>query len=91
MSVMDFEEGSARAVIVNLVSARLGLDPAMIGVDKDLVRDLGADSLDVLVLAGQIESTFDVSVSQEELERLHTIRDILAALAQSCARRGKGR
>ena len=48
-------------------------------VDVDL-SDLGYDSLDISSITLEIEETFSVSVSDEELETLDTLNDFLQFL-----------
>jgi acyl carrier protein len=55
---------------------RLGVDLAL---DSLLVDDL-ADSLDVVELVMALEEEFDLVISEEEAQRLHTIGDVIRYL-----------
>jgi acyl carrier protein len=45
--------------------------------EAELVRDLGADSLDVELIRGEIEEHFEVDVTDEALEKLKTLGDVV--------------
>ena len=42
-----------------------------------LIDDLGADSLDVVEVVMQIEEEFDIEISDEEVEKLTTVQEII--------------
>jgi acyl carrier protein len=45
--------------------------------DISLVDDIGADSLDVVEVVMQIEEKFDIEISDEEVEKLTTVQEII--------------
>lgn len=45
--------------------------------DVSLVDDIGADSLDVVEVVMQIEEKFDIEISDEEVEKLTTVQEII--------------
>lgn len=45
--------------------------------EAELVRDLGADSLDVEMIRGEVEEHFDVDVTDEALEKVTTLGDVV--------------
>ncbi|MFG2545027.1 acyl carrier protein [Streptomyces sp. NPDC048594] len=53
--------------------------------DSSLKDDLGVDSLAMLELIAAIEDRWQIEVSQEQAERLTTVRQIAAHLAKSDA------
>lgn len=62
--------------ICTLVADHLGVDVAEVTRDASILDDLGADSLDVVELVMSLEDTFDIEVSDEEVEGMRTIGDI---------------
>jgi acyl carrier protein len=62
--------------ICTLVADQLGVDVAEVTRDASILDDLGADSLDVVELVLSLEDTFDIEVSDEEVEGMRTIGDI---------------
>ena len=60
-------------MIDKILSDRLNIDLDSISDEKDIVEDLGADSLSVVEIIMDIENEFDVSIPDEEAEGLHTV------------------
>lgn len=46
-----------------------------VSLDDNFVEDLGADSLDEVELLMCLENEFDISVPDEEAEKIKTVRD----------------
>ena len=60
-------------MIDKILSDRLDIDIDSISDEKNIVEDLGADSLSVVEIIMDIENEFDVSIPDEEAEELHTV------------------
>ena len=60
-----------------IIASQLRADPADITEDTNVMEDLGADSLDVVEILMAIEENFGVSVSDDEIPNLKTVRDIV--------------
>lgn len=54
----------------------LNLDESEIELASTL-KDLGVDSLAVVELVLELESTFDVEIGDDELPNLHTVEDVV--------------
>jgi acyl carrier protein len=53
----------------NCFENALGVDKADLGMEKTLIDDLGADSLDLLDLIYQLEKAFNITISRGEIEK----------------------
>ncbi|MEM2031093.1 MAG: acyl carrier protein, partial [Archaeoglobaceae archaeon] len=62
--------------IKEIIADKLGVDIDEVTDDADLIDDLDADSLDLVDLAMAIEDEFGVTIADEELEKIRTVRDI---------------
>jgi acyl carrier protein len=63
-------------VKVNDIIARvLGTDPFRVKPECHLHDDLGADSLDEVEIALEIEKAFNICIKDEHLQNMHTVRD----------------
>ena len=63
--------------IADIVSKQLGADIDDIEENTNIMDDLGADSLDVVEMLMAVEESFGVSVPDEEIPNLKTVRDIV--------------
>ena len=59
--------------VVSIVSEQLSVDKAEISKETSFVNDLGADSLDTVELVMELEDEFDMSIPDEEAEKLQTV------------------
>ncbi len=66
--------------IMNILAAQLSLDIDDITLDSDITGDLGADSLDIIQIADEIEKAFDIEVSDEDIMSVKTVADVLDRL-----------
>ena len=66
--------------VVALLSEQLGIDKSRITPDSDIVKDLGADSLDVAQMLMSMEEEYGITVSEDDAANLKTVRDIVNIL-----------
>lgn len=63
--------------IANKVTAiivdKLGVDAGEVTVEASFINDLGADSLDTVELIMELEKEFDISIPDEEAEKIMTV------------------
>ncbi len=59
-----------------LVAEQLGVDPAAMRSDANILEDLGADSLDVVEMVMAIEEAFDIEIGDEDAEAMRTLGDV---------------
>ncbi len=56
-----------------IVAEQLGVDEAEISRETSFVNDLNADSLDTVELVMEFEDEFDMSIPDEEAEKIQTV------------------
>ena len=61
--------------VAAIVSEQLGVDKAEIKKETSFVNDLNADSLDTVELVMEFEDEFDMSIPDEEAEKIQTVGD----------------
>ena len=66
--------------IKEIISKQLNKPVEEITEDKEVVKDLGADSLDVVEMLMTIEEEFSVTVSEEDAVGIKTVGDIVNAI-----------
>jgi acyl carrier protein len=52
-------------------------------LEANIIRDLGADSLDTIEIIMRFEEEFEIEVSNEEAEKIATVEDIMKYLVQT--------
>ncbi|MCR5262504.1 MAG: acyl carrier protein [Clostridiales bacterium] len=67
---------TVRDTIKDIIVSQLGCDADDINDFTDIADDLGADSLDVINMVLAVEEDFGVNIPDEDLEELHTFRDV---------------
>ena len=66
-----------------IVSKQLGIDSTKIKPESDFVKELGADSLDVVELVMVIEDEFDIEIEDQVASQITTVQDALNYLEVS--------
>lgn len=61
---------------------QLGVDESEITMESSFINDLGADSLDTVELIMVLEKEFDISIPDEEAERLQTVGQVVTYLSR---------
>ena len=70
-----------------IVAEQLGVDQAEISRETSFVNDLNADSLDTVELVMEFEDEFDISIPDEEAEKIQTIGQAVDFVVENA---GKG-
>ena len=65
---------------IELISKQLNKPVEDITADKEIVKDLGADSLDVVEMLMKLEDEFGVTVPEEEAINIKTVGDIVTLI-----------
>ena len=68
--------------VKSLLSQQFDVDEGSILPETKLVDDLGADSLDVVDLAEMTEDEFEIEISDEMIENIQTVGDIVNCISE---------
>lgn len=60
-----------------MLAKQLNLSADKITLESDVVKDLGADSLDVVELLISLEDDYGVSIPEEDIVNVKTVKDIV--------------
>ena len=63
--------------VIQIVSEQMSVDKSEISRDTSFVNDLNADSLDTVELVMELEDEFDLSIPDEEAEKLRTVGEAI--------------
>ena len=59
--------------VIDIISEQMGADKAEIVRETSFINDLNADSLDTVELVMEFEDEFDMSIPDEEAEKIQTV------------------
>jgi len=68
--------------VIGIVSEQMGIDKGEISKDTSFVNDLNADSLDTVELVMEFEDEFEMSIPDEEAEKIQTVGQAIAFISQ---------
>lgn len=63
--------------VKQLLVENLGVDESKITLESEIIKDLGADSLDLVEMLLSMEENFGVTISDEQTENIKTVKDIV--------------
>ena len=66
--------------VTKIIVDKLGVDEAEVVVDAVFTQDLGADSLDTVELIMEFEKEFDLSIPDEQAEKITTVGQAITYL-----------
>ena len=64
-----------KSKVMDVVADHLNKPKDDLKEDMHIVNDLGADSLDAVEIMMDIEDAFDLSIPEEDAEKIQTIKD----------------
>ena len=65
------------AKVIQIVSEQMSVDKGEITRQTSFVNDLNADSLDTVELVMELEDEFEISIPDEEAEKIKTVNDVI--------------
>ena len=72
--------------VIEIISEQMGVDKSEISRGTSFINDLNADSLDTVELVMEFEDEFDMSIPDEEAEKIQTVGaavEYIANIAQT--------
>ena len=63
--------------IKDIIAKQFRCEADTISEDTNIIDDLGADSIDIVELLMAIEENFGITVPDEDVAGLHTVKDIM--------------
>jgi acyl carrier protein len=70
---MDVDVKTIESKVIEIVSEQMGVDKAEVTRETSFINDLNADSLDTVELVMEFEDEFDMSIPDEEAEKIQTV------------------
>ena len=79
---MAAREGSIQDRVLAIVAEQMNVGAETITPQTSFVNDLGADSLDTVELVMEFEDEFDLTIPDEEAEKILTVGDAIKYVEQ---------
>lgn len=71
---------STESKVKEIIIDKLGVEESQITPEASFTNDLGADSLDIVELVMGFESAFQISIPDEDAEKISTVGDAIKYL-----------
>ena len=68
--------------VVDIIVDKLGVDAAEVVPAASFTNDLGADSLDTVELIMEFEKEFEISIPDEDSEKITTVGDAINYISE---------
>ena len=72
-----------RDKVIGLVAERMGVEAEQITEETHFVNDLQSDSLDMAELVIDLEEGFDLTISDEEAQKIETVGQAIEYIKQN--------
>ena len=66
--------------VADIICAQLNIDKSTVTMDSEIIKDLGADSLDIIEMLMSFEDEYGISIPDEVSQNLKTVGDIVALI-----------
>lgn len=71
--------------VFDILSSQLGVPVGDITLEKSIVNDLNADSLDIYEIVIELEEEFEVIIEDDVIDTLKTVKDIVDLVVKQTA------
>jgi acyl carrier protein len=73
----DQVSSSVEEKVISIVAEQLGVPKEEVTLESSIIEDLKADSLDVVELVMELEDEFDITIPDDDYEKLRTVGDAI--------------
>ena len=73
MSTDEVNVQEIQSKVIDIISEQMGAEKSEITRETSFINDLNADSLDTVELVMEFEDEFDMSIPDEEAEKIQTV------------------
>jgi len=74
-------ENKVKAIVVD----KLGVEESQVTMDASFAADLNADSLDTVELIMEFEKEFNITIPDEDTQKISTVGDVVAYIEKAIA------
>lgn len=71
-----------RSKVTDIIVKKLGVEKSQITDEASFTKDLGADSLDTVELLMEFEKEFNVTIEDNDAEKIQTVGQVISYLEE---------
>ena len=75
-------EAEVETKVIEIVAEQMGVDKGEVSRDTSFANDLNADSLDTVELVMEFEDEFEISIPDEDAEKIQTVGDAVTYITK---------
>jgi len=72
--------------VISIIADQMNIDKSEISRDTSFINDLNADSLDTVELVMELEDEFEMSIPDEEAEKIQTVGQAIDCIVEHAAK-----
>lgn len=69
--------------VKSIIVDKLGVEEAEVAIEASFTNDLGADSLDTVELIMEFEKEFDISIPDDQAEKIQTVGEAISYIEEN--------
>ena len=78
---------SVEAKVKSIIAEQLGVGEDEIKLESAFIEDLGADSLDIVELVMELEEEFEITIPDEQAEKIKTVGEAIDYIERELAKK----
>ena len=91
VDLASLEEGpivaSVEERVIEIVCENLGVNKEQVTRSTSFIEDVGADSLDIVELVMELEEEFEITIPDEEAEKIKTVGEAIDYIEKEIAKK----
>ena len=80
-------EKSIEEKVKDIIVEQLGVNPEQVTPTASFIEDLGADSLDIVELVMELEEEFEITIPDEQAEKIKTVGEAIDYIERELAKK----
>ena len=69
--------------VKSIIVDKLGVEESEVAIEASFTNDLGADSLDTVKLIMEFEKEFDISIPDDQAEKIQTVGEAISYIEEN--------
>jgi acyl carrier protein len=73
--------------VIDIVCENLGVNKEQVSRSTNFIEDIGADSLDIVELVMELEEEFEITIPDEQAEKIKTVGEAIDYIERELAKK----